>query len=174
MKRAVSDVPVLASNLLAAAKKHGLTIATAESCTAGALATALADAPGGGEQFHCGFVTYTKQSKTIILGVPPRLIRTFTAVSQPVAEAMARGCLARSPADFGIAVTGVAGPEPDEDNNPIGKILVAIALCDGGIWHRDYDFRKRARPAMREAILKATLIFALQCCEVAKVAKQAS
>ncbi|CFX04447.1 CinA domain protein [Candidatus Filomicrobium marinum] len=165
MKKRVPELPALAADLLAAAKRAGLTIATAESCTAGTLAAVLADAPGGGEQFHGGFVTYTKQSKIEILGVETDLIRKHSAVSQPVAEAMAKACLARSSASLAIAVTGVAGPEPDEDNNPVGEIHVAIAHRHSGTWHRKYEFQKRQRSAMREAILRAALIFAQQRCE---------
>jgi PncC family amidohydrolase len=102
-------------------------VATAESCTAGALAVLLADAPGAAERFHGGFVVYTKENKTAALGVPSSLIAAHSAVSSEVAKAMASGALNHCPADIAVAITGVAGPEPDEDGNPVGKVYVGAA-----------------------------------------------
>jgi nicotinamide-nucleotide amidase len=98
-------------------------VATAESCIAGALA---ADAPGAAERFHGGFVVYTKENKTAALGVPSSLIAAHAAVSSEVAKA-ASGALNHCPADIAVAITGVAGPEPDEDGNPVGKVYVGAA-----------------------------------------------
>jgi nicotinamide-nucleotide amidase len=103
-------VAALAERVLKKATAAGVKLATAESCTAGRLSTLLADAPGGGEQFHGGFVTYTKEDKIATLGVPRELIAAYTAVSRPVAEAMATGALDRCPADMVIAITGVRRP----------------------------------------------------------------
>jgi nicotinamide-nucleotide amidase len=132
------DPSALAAAILKRAKAHGLKLATAESCTAGALATLLADAPGAGGQFHGGFVVYSKEQKSAVLGVPPELIAAHTAVSRPVAEAMARGVIERCPADLAIAITGVAGPERDEDNNPVGLMHIAVARRGGDVLHRRY------------------------------------
>src|SRR5829696_1044693 len=108
----MSDVTAaLAERLVGNAKAGKVMLATAESCTAGRLATLVADAPGGGDQFHGGFVVYTKENKTAVLGVPNELIANHTAVSGAVAEAMASGTLERCPADMAIAITGVAGPD---------------------------------------------------------------
>jgi nicotinamide-nucleotide amidase len=90
--------------------------------TAGALACALAEAEGAGEVFHGGFVTYSKESKSFAVGVPLEVISKDTAVSAQVAKAMAMGGVERS-ADIAMAVTGVAGPDPDEDGNPVGLVL---------------------------------------------------
>ena len=120
-----------AQKLVALAKERSLTLATAESCTAGALVHLLADVPGGGEVLHGGFVVYSKIQKTEALGVPEELLARDTAVSSSVATAMAKGALKRSPADLVVAITGVAGPEPDEDGNPVGLVIVAVAARDG-------------------------------------------
>ena len=104
-----------------------MTLATVESCTAGALAVLLADAPEAGKHFQGGFVVYTKENKTAALGVPAALIAAQSAVSSDVAKAMASGALDRCPADISVAITGVAGPEPDEDGNPVGLVYVAAA-----------------------------------------------
>lgn len=140
----------LAERLLRRAGARNLTVATAESCTAGHLATVLADAPGGGERFHGGFVVYSKLNKTAALGVPPELIAAHTAVSRPVAEAMATGALERCPADVAIAITGVAGPDPDEDGNPVGLMHIAVAIRGGGVHHRQHTFAAADRESLRE------------------------
>lgn len=121
------DLTDRAARLIADARERGLSIATSESCTAGRLATLLADAPGAGEHLHGGFVVYTKDAKSQILGVPADLLSRKSAVCAEVACALAEGALARSPADIALAITGVAGPAPDEDGNPVGLVFVAAA-----------------------------------------------
>src|SRR6059058_2400045 len=87
-----------------------LSIATAESCTGGMLAALLTDIQGASHGFDRGFVTYTKESKTQLLGIEPSLLDQNDAVSEVVARAMAEGALKRSSADIAIGVTGFAGP----------------------------------------------------------------
>jgi PncC family amidohydrolase len=110
-----------------------LTLVTVESCTAGALANALSEAEGASDFLHGGFVVYTKANKVSAVGVPEELIAKYTAVSAPVAKAMAEGALRKSPADVAIAITGVAGPEPDDDGNPVGLTHLAVARSDGRV-----------------------------------------
>ncbi|MCC6890167.1 MAG: nicotinamide-nucleotide amidohydrolase family protein [Hyphomicrobiales bacterium] len=121
------ELAALARRVLALACKRQCSIVTAESCTSGLLATALADAPGAGAWLHGGFVAYTKANKTAALGVSPVLLDTRGAVCREVAAAMAEGALARSPADVAVAITGVAGPSRDEDGNPVGLVCMAVA-----------------------------------------------
>lgn len=116
-----------AQRILERAKAGNLTMVTAESCTAGAVATALSKAPGAGDYFHGGFVTCTKEMKNTVLGVPMELLKHKGAVCAEVAEAMAMGALKLAPADVAVAVTGVAGPEPDEDGNPVGLVFCSAA-----------------------------------------------
>lgn len=146
-----------AERVLEAAKARHLTLVTAESCTAGALALLLADAPGAATSFHGGFVCYTKAQKFASLAVPPELIEAHTAVSREVAIAMARGGIARSPADMCVAVTGVAGPEPDEDGNPVGLVHVAVASRDGRVASVEHAFGETSREKNRALALKAAL-----------------
>jgi nicotinamide-nucleotide amidase len=113
------------------AQTNGLTLITVESCTAGALSCALAEVEGASETLHGSFVVYTKRNKTAALGIPADLIASHSAVSAPVAESMARAGLERTPADIAIAITGVAGPEPDQDGNPVGLVFVAAARRGG-------------------------------------------
>jgi len=122
-----ADLATIAKRVLALAGDRRLSIITAESCTSGLLANVLSEAPGAGELLHGGFVTYTKENKTAVLGVGADLLSRRGAVCPEVAVAMAEGALARSPADIAIAITGVAGPEKDEDGNPVGLVCIAVA-----------------------------------------------
>jgi nicotinamide-nucleotide amidase len=119
-----------AERLLKLAAARQMTIACAESCTAGLLSQVLCDAPGAASLVHGGFVTYTKAQKVRALGVPTELLRRKGAVCIEVACAMAAGALQHSPAHLSVAITGVAGPEPDEDGNPVGRVCIAIAARD--------------------------------------------
>jgi nicotinamide-nucleotide amidase len=97
-------------------------LVTAESCTAGFIAAVLSQAEGAGDVLHGGFVTYTKENKTAALGVSGRLLKQETSVHARVVEAMAEGALTRSAATVALAVSGVLGPAPDEDGNPVGLV----------------------------------------------------
>jgi nicotinamide-nucleotide amidase len=127
----MDDLKTEAERLVGLARSKKLTLVTVESCTAGALACALAETEGAGEVFHGGFVTYSKESKSFAVGVPGEVISKHTAVSAQVAKAMAVGGVERSPADIAMAVTGVAGPDPDEDDNPVGLVFISAATRDG-------------------------------------------
>lgn len=103
------------------------TVATAESCTGGLLATRLTDVPGSSKYFLQGVVSYTNQSKTDLLGVPAELIAEKDAVSAEVAEAMAKGIKERSGASIGISTTGIAGPDGGTEERPVGLVYIGIA-----------------------------------------------
>ena len=96
--------------VLAAYRARGWRIATAESCTGGLIAGCLTEIADSSDVVDRGFVTYSNEAKTEILGVPADAIVENGAVSEPVARAMAEGALSRSMADVAVAVTGVAGP----------------------------------------------------------------
>jgi len=135
----VFDLKAEAERVVGLAKSKKLTLLTVESCTAGALACALAEAEGAGEVLHGGFVVYSKENKRSAVGVPAELISKYTAVSAQVAKAMAVGGVARGPADIAMAITGVAGPEPDEDGNPVGLTFIAAASRDGRVLEERLD-----------------------------------
>jgi nicotinamide-nucleotide amidase len=97
--------------------------------------------------------------------VPLELIAAHTAVSQPVAEAMASGALERCPADIAVAITGVAGPEPDEDGNAVGLMHIAVAHRNGGLHHRRHVFEKAERGALRAQAMQAALNLADEALE---------
>lgn len=112
-------------------KEKRLTLATAESCTGGLLATLLTDIAGSSAYFLRGWVTYTNGAKAEELGVPPELITANGAVSEPVARAMAEGARKCAGSDFGIGITGVAGPEGGSEGKPVGTVWLALAGKEG-------------------------------------------
>jgi nicotinamide-nucleotide amidase len=102
-----------------------LTIAIAESCTGGLIASRLTDVPGSSRYVDRGVVTYSNASKIELLGVPADLIGAHGAVSEPVATAMAQGIRVRSRVDIGIGVTGIAGPDGGTPDKPVGTVCIA-------------------------------------------------
>ena len=140
-----------------------LTVATAESCTGGMLAALLTDIEGAGHGFDRGFVTYTKESKTELLGIEPSLLDHNDAVSEVVARAMAEGALKRSEADIALGVTGFAGPAgPDHEE---GLVNFALARRNGRTVHREEHFGALGRGAVRVKSLKTMLDMLEQCIE---------
>ena len=132
-----------------------LTVATAESCTGGMLAALLTDIQGAGHGFDRGFVTYTKDSKTELLGIEPSLLEQDDAVSEVVARAMAEGALKRSKADIAIGVTGFAGPAgPGKEE---GLVHFALARRDGRTRHAEKHFGSSGRGDIRVQSLKTML-----------------
>lgn len=114
-----------------AALLDGRTIATAESCTAGLVAARLADQPGSSAYLLGSVVAYANSAKTELLQVDPALIAEHGAVSEPVAEAMAAGVLARFGADTAVAVTGIAGPGGGTADKPVGTVCFSVRTADG-------------------------------------------
>lgn len=107
-----------------------LKITSAESCTGGMIASLLTELPGSSVWFERGFVTYSNLAKQDMLGVEPKLIRTYGAVSKEVAEAMALGALAHSAANISLAVTGIAGPSGGSSKEPVGAVWFAWAMAN--------------------------------------------
>ncbi|WP_156157560.1 CinA family protein [Demequina pelophila] len=105
---------------------RGVTLATAESLTGGAVCSALVSVPGASAVVRGGVVAYTAEMKARLLGVDPDLIRSAGVVSPEVAEAMARGAREATGATLAVATTGVAGPEPHGDS-PVGCVWVAVS-----------------------------------------------
>lgn len=144
-----------AERLMRALCDKGWSVATAESCTGGMLAALLTDIQGAGHGFDRGFVTYTKDAKTDLLGIDPDLLETNDAVSEPVARAMAQGALDRSSADIALGVTGFAGPA--EDGCEEGLVHFAVAIRDGPTRHRVEHYGAAGRGPVRIMALHAML-----------------
>ena len=115
--------------VVAALLNRGLKLATAESCTGGLIAKMITDVSGSSGVFECGIVSYANRIKHSVLGVSSETLERFGAVSEQTAREMAAGALKVSGADLAVAVTGIAGPESDGTDKPVG--LVYIALSDG-------------------------------------------
>lgn len=132
------------------AEECGITLATAESCTGGLIATALTDNPGSSKVFERGFVTYSNPSKIEMLGVRQETLDRTGAVSEEVAAEMAEGALARSRATIAVSVTGVAGPGGSE-SKPEGRVCFGLAMQDKPTVTETVDFGALGRGAVREA-----------------------
>jgi len=107
------------------------TLALAESCTGGHVANRITNIPGASAVFRAGHVTYSNESKSASLGVPPESIATHGAVSEPVARAMAEGVRRVTGADYGLSLTGVAGPDGGTEAKPVGTVFIGLAGPEG-------------------------------------------
>ncbi len=116
-----------AAALLQACRVRGLKLATAESCTGGLIVAALTAIAGSSDVVERGFVTYSNEAKSELVGVPAALIAEHGAVSEPVARAMAEGAIDHSPADIAVSVTGVAGPGGGSAAKPVGLVWFGLA-----------------------------------------------
>jgi nicotinamide-nucleotide amidase len=110
-----------------ALRARAQTLSVAESCTGGLVAERITSVPGASDYFLGGFLTYTDRIKTELVGVPELLLREHTAVSEPVAEAMARGARERTGSTYALSVTGVAGPDGGAEATPVGTVIVGLA-----------------------------------------------
>jgi len=149
------------ARLAALACEKQLKICTAESCTGGLIAKSFTELAGSSDWFECGFVTYSNQSKTEMIGVPESVIAEYGAVSEAVVNAMASGALRNSAADVAIAVTGVAGPAGGSDEKPVGTVWIGVASSHqqkASKYHFDGNREAIREAAMRRAIEDALVI----------------
>ena len=130
-------------------------LATAESCTGGMIAAACTDLAGSSNWFERGFVTYSNEAKTELLGVDPSLIEAHGAVSEVVARAMAFGAIRHSHAQVSVAVTGVAGPSGGSTDKPVGTVWFGF-LVDGRLTSETRRF-DGDRAAVRAATVRHAL-----------------
>ncbi len=141
-----------------ALRQRGWTLATAESCTGGAIAAACTAVAGSSDWFDRAFVTYSNAAKVTMLGVDAALIASHGAVSEPVARAMAEGALRQAPVQLAVAVTGIAGPGGAVPGKPVGTVWLAVA-GEGGTQatrlqlHGDRDAVRRQTVALALAHL---------------------
>ncbi len=135
--------------------KKGFKLVTAESCTGGMIAAACTDLAGSSAWFERGFVTYSNDAKTELLGVEERVLRRAGAVCGPVAQAMAEGALAHSRAEVAVAVTGVAGPTGGSPAKPVGTVWFGFALPGQVVTEKCHFEGDRA--AVRQATVRHAL-----------------
>jgi len=119
-----------AADVIAVCRLRGVRIVTAESCTGGLIGACLTEIPGSSAVVDRGFITYSNEAKTDLLGVPVALLEAHGAVSTEVAKAMAKGARERAGVDLAIAVTGIAGPGGATADKPVGLVHLALALGD--------------------------------------------
>jgi PncC family amidohydrolase len=148
----------LAERVGAACRARGITIATAESCTAGLVAHLLTEIPGSSAYFRGGVVTYANEVKTGLADVPEHTLTAHGAVSAQVAVAMAEGTRRRLGVDLAVAVTGVAGPTGGTAAKPVGLTYVAVADGEGDevrrfAWTEDRSGNKRSSAAAALALV---------------------
>lgn len=110
--------------------ERNLTLALAESCTGGLIASRLTDVPGASASLMCGIISYSNESKIKILGVKDDTIKSYGAVSSQTAEEMAIGAKRKSATDIGLSITGIAGPDGGTPEKPVGLCYIGIAIGD--------------------------------------------
>jgi nicotinamide-nucleotide amidase len=132
-------------------KESGATLALAESCTGGLLAKRLTDMPGSSAYFKEGLVTYSNESKERWLGVPKKMMLEHGAASEPVACKMAEGAREIAGTDYGLSVTGIAGPDGGTREKPVGLVFVGLSDAEATFAERlDLSAWARSREAIRE------------------------
>ena len=120
-------------------REANATLAVAESCTGGLIAEKLTDVPGSSQYFLGGVVAYANSAKTALLDVPPEMLDKHGAVSVEVATAMAEGARQRFGASYGVATTGISGPDGGTPEKPVGLVHVALSRA-GGAHSEDFVF----------------------------------
>ncbi|HZU18412.1 MAG TPA: CDP-diacylglycerol--glycerol-3-phosphate 3-phosphatidyltransferase [Candidatus Dormibacteraeota bacterium] len=153
-----SPVNPLVRRLHEALSTRGLTLAVAESCTGGLLAAAITDQPGSSAYFKGGIVAYSNEIKERLLGVPAELLARHGAVSAEVARAMAEGVRRRLGTDLALSITGIAGPEADGTEKPVGLTHIWVDSDHGGEGRRfvfDGDRWQNRHRAVVEALTLA-------------------
>lgn len=145
----------LVERLAALLIEKNMLLATAESCTGGLLGATITHKSGASGFFERGFITYSNESKTELLGVPTETIETHGAVSSETAEAMASGVLENSRADLAVSITGVAGPDGGTDEKPVGRVYFGFGLRGGSIGSLASNFEGERAKIQTQATITA-------------------
>ena len=153
---ALNDLPAdlvdLAKEVLIAAKAQNKRIVTAESCTGGLLGGCLTANAGSSDVMDCGFITYSDESKSRLLGVPRDDIASMGAVCDIVASAMAEGALAQTDAHMAVSITGIAGPGGGTKEKPVGLVYMALARTGQDALVKRYIFAGTRSDIRRAAV----------------------
>lgn len=150
-----TDQETLAGVVARLLQQSGRTVSVAESCSGGWLAKELTDIPGASDYFRCGWVAYSNQAKEDFLRIDPEILRTCGAVSEPVARQMADHARKLAGTDYGLGVTGIAGPSGGADDKPVGLVYIALA------WAKDVTVETWHFPGDREMVRRRTVLAAL-------------
>jgi len=144
-----ADLAAVVGDLL---RSRGRTLATAESCTGGWLGERITAVPGSSDYYPGGVVVYSNRLKESLLGVPAELLATHGAVSEAAARAMAGGVRRRLAADYGLAITGVAGPGGGSEDKPVGTVHLALAAPGDGEGGERVEHRRVRFPGDRARV----------------------
>lgn len=154
VRRAVSEPEIDARSLVDGLRDRGWSIAVAESCTGGLLGAAITAVPGASKVFWGGVISYDDAAKRSLLGVSAETLAEHGAVSEQAALEMARGLLRRSGTTWGVAITGIAGPEGGTPSKPVGTVWIGIAGPETGV--RRFRFGGD-RAVVRRAAVQAAI-----------------
>ena len=124
------EEPLLEKQIVALMQEKKLTLATAESCTGGMLASKIIDVPGVSDVFKAGFVTYANEAKKNLIGVKEETLAQFGAVSEQTAKEMVSGAVKAAKADMAVATTGIAGPGGGTEEKPVGLVYIACGSAE--------------------------------------------
>ena len=151
------DIEASAAAVIRAALKADVMFATAESCTGGLVSGALTAVAGSSAVLDRGFVTYSNEAKSDLLGVTQDLLARFGAVSEPVARSMAAGAVERSRALVSVSITGIAGPGGGSADKPVGLVHFAAIGPSGAVVHLERRFGDIGRDAVRLESVRVAL-----------------
>jgi len=151
------EIVALAAELGRRLASRRALVTAAESCTGGLVAGAITSIPGSSGWFQRGFVTYSNEAKTEMLGVPAETLARHGAVSEETARSMAEGALRAGRANYAVAITGVAGPDGGTPAKPVGMVCFGWAALDGST-----TSTTKRLPGDRAAVRQASVIVALQ------------
>jgi len=136
--------------------ERNFNLVVAESCTGGMLAQQCTSQSGSSKWFHCGFVSYSNDSKIRLLGVQANVLDEYGAVSSEVAVQMAEGALLRTDCEVGVAITGIAGPSGGSEDKPVGTVFIAIVVKNRPAHVERHSFQG-SRQSIREQSTAAAL-----------------
>jgi PncC family amidohydrolase len=154
-----SSIIKKAQEIILIAAQKNLKIVTAESCTGGLLSAIFTEISGSSRVFERGFVSYSNEAKSEILGVDPKIIEEYGAVSKETAQKMAIGALKNSKAQISLAITGIAGPEGGSQEKPVGLVYIAIA-DENKVLARKFNFAGSRSEIRKQAIIESLNIIA--------------
>lgn len=146
----MENIQEKARRLIEVLREKGMTVATAESCTAGLISAHIADIPGSSDVLLGGVVSYANEVKTKVLGVPAEVIEKFGAVSEPCARAMADGVRCLTGASVSVSVTGIAGPGGGTDEKPVGTVCFGVSDVSGTETFTEHFDKTADRQTIRE------------------------
>ncbi|MCP4072842.1 MAG: CinA family protein [Hyphomicrobiales bacterium] len=152
------ELPTMAEMTVERFRAAGFRCATVESCTGGLISALITSVPGSSDIYDRGFVTYSNDAKSEMLGVDRQSLDEFGAVSMQVAIEMAIGGLNNSEANACVAVTGIAGPGGGDEQKPVGLVYIAVANdFEEGAFGEEFHFDDQGRDSIRNEAVKAAL-----------------